>query len=743
VALFRAATLGQLSWTRTYAAAFAGFLIFKALATFRFTRAFFGPTAAVIATWIATLDPGEMLEGGWKWHTEYGVWPVTLSVSFALFAFVELDRVLERRRARDVLAAGAWIAAALLTHAVALLVFAVAAPILLLDHATRTRAARLEGAARVMGALAFGAALSAFYLVPFLTRGDETQDLGWLGHPFGEMCVRFVELRTFDNVWAPIHALAILGACFVVVDGHRRAMFFALSAGAFVLLSSSVLVEPLHLERAIPSLIKIEFTRMLLVAKLFWFPLAGYALLELPRLPDRLRLRDGVSSISPAARRATWLIALAAFALLVAPRARSFYRQQIEKTIQGEQDTPFWDDLVAFSSWARALERRPTDRIAYYMYRNNHLSTIAPVLNASPMYKIGYTPAQIFNKLPMTAEDELLEALSVKYVASQYELDDPKLVFERNFGDLSVYRFAGYRSDPFTVHGAGQAELLEFEPERVRIRLHGTDARTRVRLHIAPAANWEAKMAGKRVPIDTVPALGAEYPVLMEVPASDGELVLAYVRRKADWLGIVLSLGALPAFAGTLWLARRGWLSRLLEAMGSFLHARAKLLAGGVAALVGLVAMRAATGGVPLAANSIFRRLRADSLTFNEERCEGRGKLAFACGKSRVHADVMNGSVWGVHACMTASPDEGELVVRANLALGSFLEGTYDPPKDREGSIRVSVDGRELGALVTRPAYLRQQVVRFDTRAFQNREGIVEISVRDAALRCFDFRVVP
>ena len=48
----------------------------------------------------------------------------------------------------------------------------------------------------------------------------------------------------------------------------------------------------------------------------------------------------------------------------------------------------------------------------------------------------------------------------------------------------------------------------------------------------------------------------------------------------------------------------------------------------------------------------------------------------------------------------------------------------------------------EIGAVATRPAYLRDQVLRFDTRAFRGREADVELSLRDAALHCFDFRVI-
>src|SRR5262245_54073985 len=100
VCLFRVLSLGQLSWVRTYALAFAAFVILKALTAYVFTRRYFGATAGVFGAAFALLDPGAMLKGGWTWHTYWGVWPVQLSMCFLLLAFVSLEDVLERGTAR-------------------------------------------------------------------------------------------------------------------------------------------------------------------------------------------------------------------------------------------------------------------------------------------------------------------------------------------------------------------------------------------------------------------------------------------------------------------------------------------------------------------------------------------------------------------------------------------------------------------------------------------------------------------
>jgi hypothetical protein len=90
---------------------------------------------------------------------------------------------------------------------------------------------------------------------------------------------------------------------------------------------------------------------------------------------------------------------------------------------------------------------------------------------------------------------------------------------------------------------------------------------------------------------------------------------------------------------------------------------------------------------------------------------------------------------------MTA-PGDGELRLRTRARLGSFLAGSYDPSEKGEGSVRVSVDGQELGTLPTRPAFLRQQHFRFDTRGHAHESALVEAQFSGAALHCFDLATV-
>lgn len=720
VLLFRALSLGQGSWLHSYTLAFAAFLLFKALAAFSFTRRFFGARAGVVAAWLTALDVGAFSQGGWVWNTEWGVWPVSLSMCFCLLAFVQLDNVLRLGRVRHAACAGLCIAWALLAHQVALLVFAVALPLLLIESFAGRRPAPLPRLGAACGAALFGLSLAAFSIVPFVARSRFTMDLGVADKPLGTVLLELLELRSFARLSPVVHGLGLAGAWLAWRARRRGVGFVAGAALAFLLLSSNLLFA-LQLWRVLPSLIKIEAPRMLLVAKLFWFPLAGYAATRLWSLSARLHRRAWRQGL-----RGALLVGL-----LVPPLPR-LYQTWIEKGVQGEADTAYWADLERVFEWARALrERRPGHyRIAYSMHPDDHSSTLAPMYGGGLSYKIGDTPTQIFDGLPMGDDPQLLGALSVSHVVSAAPLLEPLFTLERRFGELGVYRFNRFEPDPFVLFGPGRAELLELEPERLRLRLTGTTEQSRLRVHVAAYERWQASVDGRRLPITAVPVHGAVDPVLMEVPAPPGELAFDYVQGAPDRLGTGLSLAALPGFLGVVLFVRRrrgAWpaLERYRRPLGR------GLAASGALALVALLLGAQQVRRILPAASIFYGQLE---LSLGGQPCERSAELEFRCGPQRLQAGLVHAR--GAHVCM-AAPLDTELVARFAVPAGALLAGRYDA-KGQPGWIEARLDGDLLGRVSTRPAYMRQQSILFDTRA-AGHGGQLSLSVGGGALRCFDF----
>jgi hypothetical protein len=733
VCLFRALTFGQLAWTRTYALSFAGFLVFKAVTAFAFTRRFFGVNAALVAAWLTSLDIGTFSEGGWVWNTVFGVWPVSLSMSWLLLALLELDGVLSTGRIRHALGAGLCTAWALLAHQVALLVLAVTLPILFVERSIgqhRSSRSRRLGAA---GGVVLGLALAAFTIVPFLARARYAMDLGVARSSVAQVLLRLVELRSFAALSPVIHALSYLGGWVALRERRRGSFFVVASAATFVLLSSDVLTQVLHLERVLPSVIKIEAPRMLLVAKLFWFPLAGLGTVW---ILDRLgtlrwaRMRD-----SRALRLGLQVLFVAA---IVLPALSQLVATQVKDNVQGEADTPYYADLQQAFAWARALrEREPGQyRIAYELDKDDHTSMLAPLYDHAPMYKIGDTPSQIFDGMPMTASPEMLEALRVRYVVSRSALAEPTFTREADFGALELYRFNRFRGDPFELAGPGKAELLEFGPERIRIRLWDTREESRLRIHVAAYERWRATLDGAPLEIVTVPVHGADDPVLMEVSARDGELSLDYVDAAPDRWGLGLTLAALPGFfVGWLLTRRLRAVLARLEGWKS-LPARAWVLGFGLLVAGSIIALRMRDDGSLLPQHSLFHG--PVEMWLAGQPCSARGRLVFDCGPHRVRAALVHGR--GDHLCMTA-PKVGPLRVRQSTVLGSFIAGRYDA-RGEDGTIEARLDGQRLGSVSTRPAYMRAQSLRFDTRSRAGERADLELTLLGGTLLCFDFWLV-
>jgi hypothetical protein len=750
VALFRAATLGLLSWTRTYALAFAGMLVFVTMTVYVFTRRFFGASTAAVAALLWLLDPGAWFQGGWSWHTSLGVWPVTLGMGFTLLALASLERLTAssdpRHRLQTVLVGAFWIAASLLTHQLPMIVYPIAVTLLVLDHWRRdglTAAVLL----RVVATCALGAALSAFYIVPMMARSGLTIDLGVQGGSLDELGRKLVEMRVFENLWPPIFMLGLVGAILVARARRPAGVFFISCTALFVILSSNVLVTVFHFERLIGGILKLEAQRLLLVAKFFLFPLAAHAAVTLGRSPGI----GAVADVLPAPSRFGRLVGALLIAVLGAPLLRPavvhIFNTQIAKSFEMATSMPLWHDLQAFFEWSRVerLANKDFYRIAYALPPHEHLATVAPIFDQTFFYKVGYTPAQQLQSFPMSDEPALFEALSVKYMLTDHPINDPSFALVRTFGKLQVYRFTRYRPQPFTMlSGQSQVEVVRFDPEYIQLRLRGTSPGARLRLNVANYPRWEATLAGRRLPIFPAPVYGMEYPILMEVPAGDGDLVFRYVYRAVDWTGLIITLlGLVTAtlFASGAVTRSAGWRRQRDVAIARLRRAApfARPIAAGIGALLlGLVIWRL-TGPSRLDRDSVFLfRRAAGALSLAGNHCVATEPAAWRCGPHEVRAGVVSGG-YGSHFCMTA-PAVGPLVLTTTTKLGQFVAGRYDPG-DGAGRIRVSVDGRLLGDMATRGIGQGQQFVQVDTRANAGETGRLEIELTGAALHCFDFHL--
>jgi hypothetical protein len=737
-ALFRLLTFASLSWDNTYKLAFSAMLFFSGFACYVFTKRYFGAVAGLLAGLLMLLDPGEAYQGGWIWQAHFGVWPITLGCSFLALAYTKLEDVLENAQPKDAVLAALYIGASLLVHQLSLVLLALALPLLLVEHWTRGTPRSPLPWLRVLGSYALGVGLVSFSVLPLLARSDLTLDRGGPGEPVAVWVERLVNLEPFRGGWRLIAALGLVGAIRAWRTRQRGSVWLVAASGVCLLLATDLTFRVLHAERVFPSLVKLESARMVMAAKIFWFPLAAYGATSL------FSVAGGRQPLSASRRTIRWLIVAALLAPFAIPGAQWLYRSQIAKEFSTGSATERLQDFKLFTAWAHDQREQTTEfyRIAFRTPSLDTLQCMSPMLTGAPAYHTSPTPSQHFNRFPCEFDEEIFRTASVKYLVGESPPDSPNFSFERSFGHLNLYRFALYNKDPFTIVGKGHGELLRFSSERIEVRITDTDRDSRLKLHVARYDRWQATQNGRTLAIRPATIYGHEQPYLMEVDVKDGILTFEYVSRAIDWIGYLLTLLStciigLLAFAPPAW-RRRFCLGDLIE------RHRSKIRAVALAAIaVGTIWLvpRFFTLRHMLPSSSLLHQAKTGQFTLAGWPCERRGELDFVCGGMFLRPKYLAGTD-GYRVCMSTD-ERSRLTLDLSIEPGSALFFYYDPDPI-EGEIKLSLGGELLGTEAVRRPDMNFRILHFDTRRFQGKGKLpLRLDVTRGPLRCFDLRVVP
>ena len=739
VAIFRAATLGLLSWEATYGLAFAFVFAFAAYAVFSFGRRTLGTGAGVVAGVLWVLDMGDYREGGWSYTVDWAVWVQILAMGFLLLALGGLIQVWERGRAWDHARAGLLMAAALLSHQMNVMLLGLALPLLLVARWLVHGRPVGKEVWRAAGVCLLGGALAGFYLVPMLVRAGWTSNIGDLWRTLDATVNGLVDGTVFANNWPMVVALGLAGAALGVAQRRAVAIFLLLLAALLLLISSSTAFEELSFVAITKAFAKIQYQRLIIPAKACLYLLAGLTVSELVgaargAVAARRKEREAAGErVVSGWRHALLLLLICAFiSPFVRPALKSL-RDNHLRTLGGlvlKQSVHYWQDYQDFLVWSRDKQEKSKEfyRISYELDRHNHMMMGAPAYNHTPYYKVGYTPAKLFKHVTETTEGDLYKALSVRYIVGLGPLSRTDITEETRHGNIWVYRFNGYRSERYTLSGQGSVEVLEFGEERIRLKLSGTGAGSRLKVHVANYPRWRARMNGADVSISEAPAYGNSDPMLMEVPVKDGELAFDYVMRAPDWLGALATLAGLCAILLLVLVKRRPALAaRLTGRLGpasSFGERHA-----GVATLVlalavcGWMAYRWNRGVVAeVESGSLVKLLSQAKVTLAGRPCDSYKKTAWGMGwfcSEKGWNYVGNTAVkfnGGYIPCIWAHPlDEGPLVARfPDVKLGRYLDGHH-------GISDGGVDGFPMGAAVTLEIKAGDQVLQ--TLVRQNEKG--------------------
>lgn len=747
IAGFFLGSFGALGWEGSYAIAFFAMYAATALVFFEFGRVYLGRTAGLLAGLFFLLDRGAYREGGWTFTVEWGVWPQTLSLAFLLLALATLDKVIRHGRPRQFILCGSLTALAVVTHPSTVLLLALGVPLYVAVRCLNDDAPAGAVIARTLGAMTLGAALSAFWLLPFAAKSDWMIPHGKLWDSLEVMADGLWSGTVFGNVTPALVWLGLVGGAVAVVRRHWAGTFLAVLAAALLfLISSTAFIELDYLDVS-SAFGHVTYRRLSLPVKACFFLLAGFLLQVL-----FARIGRGRRPAFSWRRYAVVGLVSLALAPFVPALAQSWTRGHAGDLgrLLTKNDIPHWQDYREFLQWSAGLRKQDDDfyRIAYLGSRHDHLFLGAPVYNDTPLFKSGFTPALMFKHRPDTADPSLLRLLSVKWVVSLRELSNPSCEFHRRFGLIWVYRFRDYDPARYTLEGPGRVEVLAFEPddETIRLRVSGTDGTSRLTLHVAPYANWRATVDGKPLEITTARLSGHEH--FMSVPGRDGVIEFDYVSPASNLLGRLCTGLALGLVVLLLWCRVRpassvaGWSRKTLapwwqraERQGVAIGGLLGL--GLIAAPLVLSATAPTPPGDPLRKHLAQARVELVGPGLSEP-CMRQRSTRFQCGKplwNHVGAAAVQ-SEKVLRRCIWAHPvkDRTLRIVFPDVQLGSVLAGHHGLADDAAGygtpvELAVSIDGRPVGRF-GRPDEKGWEAWEIDTSDWKGERAKVVFEVR-------------
>lgn len=553
-----AAFLGSISLSRAYAWSIFAVYVFGAEAIFRALSRLVGRGAAAVATVLYLTDFGWFFAGGWFFTLLFGVWPAFLGVAIGLMLLSTWVDVLRDPARTRYLSVTVWLALAILSHPVEMIfvpmMFFVLAVWVATEPELRTRATIDRALRHLAVSVPWAAALAAFWLVPFLRTSAFTLDRGVAGTGLHDMLAALAGGKLFDNM-VPLAAwggLAGLLLCFRSGGERLVGLFWCLALAAMTTLPRDLVfaVSGLDLNH------KVEFPRVAMILKPFWFAAAAWILLALGRWVLR---RGGRCALAGA-------LAVAAVAVVWRPGVALKTAVPFPLSFRAPHDL---EDMRAVGAWldARAREGRGFFR-AGHTPENNHDLVELGTMTSVPLLKGEFTPGVNFssNMLPMTRE--VADAVNVRYFVATVPYDQPGYVLIETLGPYGIYENRSWSPSIVRVaRGAGTVTNASVEPRAIAFDASAGSSGT-VLVAAGYFPDWKATRDGVEVPIAPESPDGAPGHTLMSVPLAPGHYVLTFRRSSIDVAAFLLSGAAWAWLAAcAVAAARRRRSARLAAAV--------------------------------------------------------------------------------------------------------------------------------------------------------------------------------
>ncbi|MDD5308988.1 MAG: hypothetical protein PHU25_16870 [Deltaproteobacteria bacterium] len=582
--VFRYLTFGLLSWEYTYSLAFFVILIFIPVAVYILARKVAGPTGSLAAGLFSLGDVGGWPQGGHISTVYWAVWPFILALSLAFVALRVFEPALARplrTRPQALVGFSLMLGLCAIAHPMNVTFLAVAMPLFVVTFiALRRGEVRVRDVlARATIAAAAALALSAFWIVPWITTGRDWT-LSWPAVGFGGrwaslpvMLEDLVENDLFHWFWEVPWVLGGVGIVIGLLSRRLWPMYLAVLL--VILFVGTGLADNLG-----DSIIarKIQIERMAAFLKTLWFVLAGLtvdrvAALVLWGLP-RLASRWWSETWEARLRAVRPVVGIILALVLVSVGWRNHFSQA---RLIGELGGETWKDIVEAEHWLGRQPRGPLDRVLYQPGKmcvsgslsapecnevyHRHLFASGPLRTGLPKLRFGYEATAIFRNVSLAhmwpadsgiiklflTKPLALENLHVRWIVSLTEWPGRSdLTLVRRFGEVRIYSVKWGEEPPVRVVGGGRAKLVRWSDEEVAVDVEGAAPGSRLRFPIAYFYPWRAYHDGEEIPISRAGILPWVRQILITTPARDGRTVLRYERpvreRAANWVSFVAFL---------------------------------------------------------------------------------------------------------------------------------------------------------------------------------------------------------
>ncbi len=747
VIAFRVLSFGLLDWPTAYALGFTLVFLTQGWVLLRAGRALgWGVLPGLVAATLAMIDVGAYREGGFIYTVYYGVWPQALATSFTWLGIAELTGLPRAHdgpaHRRSIARAAAAMGAALLAHPMSMAVFALAGPIVVFTTGLGSAARLRKSTAGGLVAGVLGVALALWWLVPMFSHRAWMASYGWLWQPLDVLVARALEGRWAQSMPPLVGHCVTGGILLTALVGSRPARAFAVVALALWVLSTRDIPWLLRLDLVSEGFTHLQYQRFLTAAKPGLFLMAGAMIGGVAHLGGRAWRLSGAPR---AAAVLAWGVVLATGVGITAQQREEFAKNPVSdvQLVRLPQMPELDADYAALRTWMRDTWRsRDRDfRFVVRDQRNTHWFMDLPVFTeGAQILKLGFTPGDNFVHKPERGPSDLLDRAGVRYEIHRGQRKRRGEV--ARFGMLSVVERDRWPSTALAeLHGEGTVEVLEDDvgSGRVRVRVQGTDAPTRLLFGIAGFPRWELEGPHGPIEWEEAPATGfgpgatqaerrggayrggkvdgddGTEPTLIAADVTDGDYTLRYrTRRTPDVLAGLVSALALAVVIVLLGWPRRAdairrAVDRTLAALAAIGHPL--VWAAAALALVGATSVKISRGRRAEASSVVGRALDGEASVLEHVRPDFtktdmliRPALVF----DRRHARP------AVAAFASVTPGEA--------LLGWVTLEDDDTKRKREGSASLRIEVRAAGADDA------SWVTLYDRR-LPHRPGLVELDL--------------